>query len=123
MEPDLYTADTGTQVDTVVLDQGNAGTVGGLTVTFDRESQFTGLNVARDPGVTLVWLGALLLFVGFVIRFTIPHKRVWARITARANGGAVLGLASLGNREATLATEFENLVTTVRQALQAPARS
>ncbi len=123
MELDLYTADTGTQVDTVVLDQGSAGTVGGLTVTFDRESQFTGLSVARDPGVTLVWLGALLLFVGFVIRFTIPHKRVWARITARGNGGAVLGLASLGNREAALTTEFENLVTTVRQALQAPARS
>jgi cytochrome c biogenesis protein len=123
MELDLYTADTGTPVDTAVLDQGTSATISGLTVTFDRESQFTGLNVARDPGVTLVWLGALLLFVGFVIRFTVPHKRVWARITARGNGGAVLGLASLGNRETTLATEFDNLVTTVRQALQAPARS
>jgi cytochrome c biogenesis protein len=123
MEVDLYTADTGTQVDSKVIDQGSAATIGGLTVTFNRESQFTGLNVARDPGVMLVWLGALLLFGGFVIRFTIPHKRLWARIVARPNGGAVLGLASLGNRDAALATEFENLVTTVRQALQAPARS
>jgi len=123
MEVDLYTADTGVLVDSKVIDQGSAATIGGLTVTFDRESQFTGLNVARDPGVMLVWLGSLLLFGGFVIRFTIPHKRLWARIVARPNGGAVLGLASLGNREAVLATEFENLVTTVRAALQAPARS
>jgi cytochrome c biogenesis protein len=123
MEVDLYTADTGTQVDSKVIDQGSAATIGGLTVTFDRESQFTGLNIARDPGVLLVWLGALLLFGGFVIRFTVPHKRLWARIVARPNGGSMLGLASLGNREAVLATEFENLVTTVRQALQAPARS
>jgi len=123
MEVDLYTADTGVLVDSKVIDQGSAAAIGGLTVTFDRESQFTGLNVARDPGVMLVWLGSLLLFGGFVIRFTIPHKRLWARIVARPNGGAVLGLASLGNREAVLATEFENLVTTVRAALQAPARS
>ncbi len=121
MKLELYTADTGTAVASKVLDQGTPATVGDLTVTFDRESQFTGLNVARDPGVTLVWLGALLLLVGFVIRFTIPHKRLWARITTRPNG-AVLGLAALGNREAVLATEFDNLVNDIRAALQAPAR-
>lgn len=122
MEIELYTADTGTAVSSQVLDQGKPATISGLTVTFDRESQFTGLNVARDPGVTLVWLGALLLFVGFVIRFTIPHKRLWARISALPTG-AVVGLAGLGNREAVLATEFENLVNDIRAALQAPARA
>ena len=119
---ELYTADTGTAVGSKVLDQGTPATISDLTVTFDRESQFTGLNVARDPGVPLVWLGALLLFVGFVIRFTIPHKRLWARISARPNG-AVLGLAGLGNRDAVLATEFDNLVNDIRAALQAPTRA
>ena len=59
MELDLYTAAGGALTASKVLDQGTATTVGGLTVTFDRESQFTGLNVARDPGVLLVWLGCL----------------------------------------------------------------
>lgn len=123
VELELYTAGGGQQVDDKVIDQGKAATVGDFTVTFNRESQFTGLNIARDPGVPLVWLGALLLFGGFVIRFTVPHKRLWARIAARPNGGAVLGLASLGNRDAALGTDFESLVNEIRAALQAPAKA
>jgi cytochrome c biogenesis protein len=123
MQLELYTAAEGTQVDSRILDQGTPATLGDLTVTFERETQYTGLNVARDPGVMLVWLGSFLLFFGFVIRFTVPHKRVWARIVARPTGGAVLGVASLGNKDASLGTEFERLMTTIRTALQAPARS
>jgi cytochrome c biogenesis protein len=123
MQIQLYTADGGQPIAQQVLDQGKAATVGDFTITFNRESQFTGLNVARDPGVLLVWLGAFLLFAGFVLRFLLPHKRVWARIAPRANGGAVLAMASLGSRDAALGTEFEGLVSDVRTALQAPARS
>ncbi len=123
MEVELYTADGGTQVAQQVVDQGKPATIGDLTVTFERESQFTGLSIARDPGVLIVWLGAILLFGGFVIRFLLPHKRVWARIAPRANGGAVLAMASLGSREAALGTDFESLVSDVRAALQAPVRS
>jgi cytochrome c biogenesis protein len=122
MQVELYGSTDGTPVAQQVLDQGKPTTIGDLTVTFDRETQFTGLNVARDPGVILVWLGAVLLFVGFVIRFTLPHKRLWARIVPR-HGGAVLGMASLGNRDAALGTEFEQLVNDVRAALHAPAGS
>ena len=68
----------------------------------------------------LVWLGSFLLFFGFVIRFTIPHKRIWARIVARPKG-AVVGVASLGSKEAALGTEFEGLVNDIRAALAAPA--
>jgi cytochrome c biogenesis protein len=123
VQVEVYDATSGTQVDSRVIDLGKATTIGGLSFTFDRESQFTGLNVARDPGVPFVWLGAFLLFAGFVLRFTVPHKRLWARITARPNGGAVVGVAGLGNRYATLGTEFENLVNDIRTALLAPTKA
>ena len=119
----VFDATSGSQVEAKVIDLGKATTIGGLSFTFDRESQFTGLNVARDPGVLLVWLGAFLLFAGFVLRFTVPHKRLWARITARPNGGAVVGVASLGNRYSTVGTEFEQLVNDIRTALQAPVKA
>jgi len=123
MQVELYTAGEGKQVASRVMDQGKPTALGDLTVTFDREGQFTGLNIARDPGVMLVWLGAFLLFAGFCIRFTIQHKRVWGRIVARPNGGAVLGMATLATRDVSQATDFENLVTDIRAALQAPAQS
>jgi cytochrome c biogenesis protein len=123
VEVELYSSSGTRPVASEVMDQGKATTVGDLTVTFDRESQFTGLNVARDPGVLLVWAGAFLLMVGFVIRFLVPQRRVWARITPRSQHGAVLAMASLGRRDAALGTEFESLVGDVRSALQAPAQS
>jgi cytochrome c biogenesis protein len=118
---ELYSAGEGTLVDQEVVTQGEEATIGNLTVLFERESQFTGLNVARDPGVPLIWIGSLLLFVGFVIRFMVPHKRVWARIVARPNGGAVVGLATLEHQNVTAGSEFENVVNDIRTALQAPA--
>lgn len=123
VQVELYGSTGSTPVATQVLDQGTAATAAGLTFTFDRESKFTGLNVARDPGVVLVWLGAFLLFTGFVITFFLPHRRVWARITARPNDGAVLAVASLGRRDAALGSEFDSLVNDIRSALQAPARA
>jgi cytochrome c biogenesis protein len=118
---ELYGATSGQQVDAKVVDQGKAATIGGLTVTFDREAQFTGLNVARDPGVPLVWLGGVLLFGGFVLVFFLPHRRVWARIAPRGRGGSVLSIASLGRRDAALGSEFDGLVSDIRAALAAPA--
>ncbi|MCJ7710022.1 MAG: cytochrome c biogenesis protein ResB [Chloroflexi bacterium] len=123
IQAELYTAGEGSQIANATIDQGVATKLGDLTVTFERETQFTGLNVARDPGVLLVWLGSLLLFGGFSIRFMIRHKRVWGRIVARPNGGSVLGMATLATKDVSQATEFENLVTDIRAALQTPAQS
>jgi cytochrome c biogenesis protein len=119
----LFTADGGQPVAERLLDQGSPSQVGDLTVTFDRESQFAGLIVSRDPGVYLVLLGAILLFGGFGLRLLLPHRRLWARIAPGAHGGAVLAMASLRGRDATLGTEFERIVTDIRTALTASAPS
>lgn len=123
MQVELYTAVQGTRVDSRVVDQGKAVTMAGLTITFDRETQFTGLNIARDPGVPLIWIGSFLLFAGFLVRFMVPHKRVWGRIVPRPNGGAVLAMATLATRDVAQGGDFELLVNDVRAALQAPAQS
>ncbi|MDP2350942.1 MAG: cytochrome c biogenesis protein ResB, partial [Chloroflexota bacterium] len=123
IQVELYAPGGSSQIAADVVDQGVATQFGDLTITFERESQFTGLNVARDPGVMLIWLGSALLFLGFVIRFTVPHKRVWARIVGRPNGGAVLAMAGLGSRNVAGADDFDNLVNDMRTALLAPAQS
>jgi cytochrome c biogenesis protein len=120
MRLELYNS-SGTSIASGVLEQGKATPVGDYTVTFDRESQFAGLNVARDPGVWLVWLGAFLLFAGFLVVFMLPQRRVWARIAPMGTRASVLAVASLGRRDAALGTHFEDLVTDIRAALQAPA--
>jgi cytochrome c biogenesis protein len=118
----IYTTGATTFTDAKTINQGEATQVGDLTVTFEREAQFTGLNVARDPGVLIVWTGSLLLFFGFLVRFMVPHKRVWGRISGRGANGAVVQLATLTQKDVTAGTEFENLVNDIRTALNPPAK-
>ncbi len=120
---EIYQSDgNGTPIATQTLDQGKPATVEGLGFTFERESSFTGLSVSRDPGAPLVWLGALLLVVGFVVVLTFPHRRIWGRLTSRP-GGTTISLAAIGRHDTSVGKEFTDLVTDIRQALQTPAKA
>ena len=44
------------------------------------ERMYTGLQVAKDPGVWVVWLGCLLMVVGIYAAFFMSHRRIWVRI-------------------------------------------
>lgn len=44
------------------------------------EFMYTGLQVAKDPGVWVVWLGCLLMVAGIFAAFFLSHRRIWVRI-------------------------------------------
>lgn len=41
------------------------------------QPQFTGLQVAKDPGVNVVWIGCFLMVFGSLSAFFFSHKRIW----------------------------------------------
>jgi len=63
---------------------------GDLIFTFDGKDEkfFTGLQVAKDPGVWVVWLGCALMVVGICMAFFMSHKRIWMRV---GNGRVTMG--------------------------------
>ena len=42
--------------------------------------KFTGLQIAKDPGVMIVWVGSTLIVVGITLSSFIYHRRVWIKI-------------------------------------------
>ncbi len=117
MRVEVYKSDDqATPVGAQSLDPGKPATIGGVTFTFQRETQFTGLSVAKDPGAPLIWLGCALLLFGFVVRFTITNRRIWARIVARPDGGSTVALASVGHRDTKLAAEHAALIEDIVRA-------
>lgn len=44
------------------------------------ERMYTGLQVAKDPGVEIVWVGCALMVIGIYIAFFMSHRRIWVRI-------------------------------------------
>ena len=48
-----------------------------FTLVDFKEPQFTGLQVAKDPGVEVVWLGCFLMVFGSLTAFFFSHRRIW----------------------------------------------
>lgn len=44
------------------------------------EFMYTGLQVAKDPGVWVVWIGCILMVVGIYVAFFMAHRRIWVRV-------------------------------------------
>ncbi len=55
---------------------------GDLIFTYDGidEKWQTGLQVAKDPGVWIVWAGCALMVLGICIAFFLSHRRIWIRV-------------------------------------------
>ena len=90
-----------------------------LQLSFDSIAprMYTGLQVAKDPGVNIVWVGCLLMVVGILMAFFLSHRRVWLRLSKREDGRFEAVLAGDANRN-RLAFEktFEEMRTGVKEA-------
>jgi cytochrome c biogenesis protein len=55
---------------------------GALVFAFEgmEEKSYTGLQVAKDPGVWVVWLGCTMMVIGICMAFFLSHKRIWIRV-------------------------------------------
>lgn len=123
MQLEIYkSGGDGVPIGTQIVSQGKPTTISGLTYTFQREQQFTGLIVAKDPGSNLVWLGAILLIGGLFLVFFFPNRRIWARL-GRNGEQTELRLGATSRHDATFGADFQNLVNDMQLALSGPSAS
>jgi cytochrome c biogenesis protein len=79
----------------------------GVAVRLDdiRQDYFTGLEIAKDPGVWVVWTGFGLILLGLYITFFVHLRRIYVRVQ---NGAAIVAGFSPKNRLG-FAEEMEKL--------------
>jgi cytochrome c biogenesis protein len=76
---------------------------------------YSGLQVTRDPGVWVVWLGCILMMAGFYMAFFMSHRRVWVRLTEK-QGDTLVEIAGSSHRNRI---EFEKELERIGQTLKA----
>jgi len=69
-----------------------------LTFEGFTEKEYTGLQVTKDPGVWIVWVGSGLMILGLVISFFFSHQRVWAKLPKSSEGEIILAGSTNKNR-------------------------
>jgi cytochrome c biogenesis protein len=65
------------------LDNGEQATVERSTSNYTvsaKQMYATGLQVAKDPGVWVVYAGCFLMIIGLIVAFFMSHRRIWLYI-------------------------------------------
>ena len=74
---------------------------------------YTGLQVAKDPGVWVVWVGCILMMVGIYAAFFMSHRRIWVRVE---NGIITIG-GNASKNQGGFQLFMEKLVTNLKNQL------
>ena len=104
--------DAGAELPEMVVNQGHAARARtDLTIEFVRESRFTLLQVANNPGIPIFWAAAFLL-VGrpghYVLLPSSAHPRHLR--SGRPDGATQLAMAPLAKRDWSGQRDFRNAV-------------
>jgi cytochrome c biogenesis protein len=84
-----------------------------ISLTNANQRYLTGLQVKKDPGVWIVWLGCAVLIVGFSVVFWVPHRRIWLWI-GRRKGKTIVILSGQINKNKL---QFEKDIRKIEDAL------
>jgi len=84
-------------------------------VTFEgvTSKEYTGLQVTKDPGVWIVWIGSGLMILGLIVSFFFSHQRVWVRIP-KSSGKEIILAGSTNKNKVGFEKKFSTLVEGIR---------
>lgn len=77
--------------------------------------QYTGLQVAKDPGVAVVWSGCSLLLLGIMITFFISHRRIWIKISTKDNRSLITLAGGSNKNQEVFEKEFLKLAKLIKK--------
>ncbi len=75
---------------------------------------YTGLQVNKDPGVPIVWLGCFLMIVGLFVAFFTSHRRIWIKLESVKNGVKITLAGMSSKNPVGLERELDNLASKLK---------
>ncbi|MBM4129311.1 MAG: hypothetical protein FJ243_04215, partial [Nitrospira sp.] len=78
-------------------------------------AQYTGLQVRKDPGVWVVYLGCLTMAIGLYIAFFVSQRRLWVKLIQEKNTTRVLIGAATNKNKAAFENKIEKMAALLQQ--------
>lgn len=80
-----------------------------------KADQYSGIQIAKDPGVNFIWLGCAILMIGLIIAFYWPTREIKVILAESQEKTEVFtGGIAKKNKEA-FQSEFEKIMTSLRK--------
>ena len=72
--------------------------------------EYTGLQVRKDPGVLIVYLGCIIMAIGLYMTFFMSHRRIWVSISEEKGSAKVVIGASANRNKAAFEQKIDKLI-------------
>jgi cytochrome c biogenesis protein len=72
--------------------------------------EYTGLQVRKDPGVLIVYLGCIIMAIGLYMTFFMSHRRIWVSISDEKGSAKVVIGASANRNKAAFEQKIDKLI-------------
>lgn len=109
-EPSEFWVNTG---EIIELQRGNS------VYRFSAKQRYaTGLQVAKDPGVWIVYIGFMMMISGLYIAFFMSHKRLWLIVKNSGTKTQIEIRGSTNKNQAGFTTHFQELTSVLAKELK-----
>jgi len=82
------------------------------------QKYYTGLQLARDPGMNVVWTGSALLVIGLCIMLYVSHRKLWLVVRRKGNDVSI-SFVGLSNRNPlNFDREFHEILSLINDDMQ-----
>ena len=83
---------------------------------------YSGISLNKDPGDEWVWVGAVIMGIGFILNFFILYKRVWVHIKDNGDSCVVKIGGTINKNKILFTKEFKDLVEAVKDNMTAKTK-
>jgi len=82
------------------------------------QKYYTGLQLARDPGMNVVWTGSALLVIGLCMMLYVSHRKLWLIVRRKGNDVSI-SFVGLSNRNPlNFDREFHEILSLINDDMQ-----
>jgi cytochrome c biogenesis protein len=90
----------------------------GITIVDFQNRFYTGLQVKKDPGVWVIYIGFCLMLLAMIIALYVSHRRVWLVLSPASKGTRILVAGNASKHPLAFEREFRQLVEEIDQLNQ-----
>ncbi|NLE98216.1 MAG: cytochrome c biogenesis protein ResB [Propionibacterium sp.] len=113
---ELYPEDTSEPIGAATVQPNQPATIGGFTLTFEREQKYTSMIVKKDPGAVVLWIGCAFLIVGMIVTMTLKHRRQWLKVDETEHGSRIR-MATTDKPDSVRTRTFNDLAESISTAV------
>ncbi len=89
-----------------------------VSVDSVQKRYYTGLQVKKDPGVWVVWVGCTMLLIAIALTFYTSHRRLWVRVETSNPGSVIYIAGNCSRHRGAFRREFDLLVREIKKELE-----